>query len=118
MHFGANGVLIPDSLKLESQGAINAFSVGLKLITVDRAYAEKHYADLSAKLFFSGLVDYIVSGPVVAMVWAARFENVRNCANVIHGSDSVESAKKEIALWFREGVAEWQSSSFHSWIYE
>ena len=39
------------------------------------------------------------------------------CRNVIHGSDSVENAKKEIALWFPEGVTEWQSS-LHSWIYE
>ena len=37
--------------------------------------------------------------------------------NVIHGSDAVESAKKEIALWFPEGVANW-SSSLHPWIYE
>lgn len=37
--------------------------------------------------------------------------------NVIHGSDAVESARKEIALWFPEGIAEWQSS-LHSWIYE
>ncbi|KAL0373508.1 UNVERIFIED_CONTAM: Nucleoside diphosphate kinase B [Sesamum radiatum] len=37
--------------------------------------------------------------------------------NVIHGSDAVESARKEIALWFLEGIAEW-SSSLHPWIYE
>ena len=45
---------------------------GLKLVTVDRPFAEKHYADLSAKPFFSGLVDYIVSGPVVAMIWEGK----------------------------------------------
>jgi nucleoside-diphosphate kinase len=44
----------------------------LKLITVDRSFAEKHYADLSAKPFFSGLVDYIISGPVVATVWEGK----------------------------------------------
>jgi nucleoside-diphosphate kinase len=37
--------------------------------------------------------------------------------NVIHGSDSIESANKEIALWFPEGLADWQSSQ-HPWIYE
>jgi nucleoside-diphosphate kinase len=37
--------------------------------------------------------------------------------NVIHGSDSIESANKEIALWFPEGPADWQSSQ-HPWIYE
>ena len=46
--------------------------LGLKLITVDRPFAEKHYADLSAKPFFSGLVDYIISGPVVAMIWEGK----------------------------------------------
>lgn len=39
------------------------------------------------------------------------------CRNVIHGSDSIEGASKEIALWFPEGVAEWQSN-LHPWIYE
>ncbi|RAL53998.1 hypothetical protein DM860_004469 [Cuscuta australis] len=115
---------------------------GLKLITVERAFAEKHYADLSAKPFFSGLCDYIVSGPVVAMVWEGKgvvatgrtiigATNPLQSApgtirgdfaidigrNVIHGSDSVESARKETALWFPEGVAEWKSE-LHPWIYE
>lgn len=45
---------------------------GLKLISVDSAFAKKHYADLSAQPFFNKLVDYIVSGPVVAMVWEGR----------------------------------------------
>lgn len=42
------------------------------MITVEKSFAEKHYADLSAKPFFSSLVDYIVSGPVVAMVWEGK----------------------------------------------
>ncbi|KAG8664040.1 hypothetical protein MANES_01G273800v8 [Manihot esculenta] len=71
---------------------------GLKLITVERSFAEKHYADLSAKPFFNGLVEYIISGPVVAMVWEGK--------NVC----------KEIALWFPEGPVSW-SSSLHPWIY-
>ncbi|XP_047175193.1 nucleoside diphosphate kinase 1, partial [Vigna umbellata] len=120
---------------------------GLKLISVERAFAEKHYADLSAKPFFSGLVDYIISGPVVAMIWEGKNVVVTGrkiigatnpaqsepgtirgdyaidigklflCRNVIHGSDSVESARKEIALWFPDGSVNWQSSQ-HSWIYE
>ncbi|PKU59184.1 nucleoside diphosphate kinase 1 [Dendrobium catenatum] len=45
---------------------------GLKLITVERSFAEKHYEDLSAKPFFAGLVEYIISGPVVAMVWEGK----------------------------------------------
>ncbi|XP_010258739.1 PREDICTED: nucleoside diphosphate kinase B [Nelumbo nucifera] len=115
---------------------------GLKLMTVERAFAEKHYADLSAKPFFNGLVEYIISGPVVAMVWEGKnvvvtgrkiigATNPADSApgtirgdyaidigrNVIHGSDSVESARKEIALWFPDGTVYWQSS-LHPWIYE
>uniref|UniRef100_A0A804LNF3 Nucleoside diphosphate kinase n=1 Tax=Zea mays TaxID=4577 RepID=A0A804LNF3_MAIZE len=114
----------------------------LKLVNVERSFAEKHYADLASKPFFQGLVDYIISGPVVAMVWegksvvttgrkiigatnplASEPGTIRGDfavdigRNVIHGSDSIESANKEIALWFPEGPADWQSSQ-HPWIYE
>ncbi len=44
----------------------------LKMITVSRVHAETHYSDLSAKPFFKDLVDFITSGPVVAMVWAGK----------------------------------------------
>jgi nucleoside-diphosphate kinase len=47
-------------------------AAALELKTVDRALAEKHYEDLSSKPFFAGLVDYILSGPVVAMVWEGK----------------------------------------------
>ncbi|KAI3918633.1 hypothetical protein MKX01_041953 [Papaver californicum] len=115
---------------------------GLKLISVERAFAEKHYEDLSSKPFFSGLVDYIISGPVVAMVWQGKnvVSTGRNIIgatnpaasapgtirgdyaveigrNIIHGSDAVESARKEIALWFPDGTVNWQSS-LHPWICE
>ncbi|KAJ6872443.1 nucleoside diphosphate kinase 1-like [Populus alba x Populus x berolinensis] len=94
------------------------------------------------KAFFSGLVDYIISGPVVAMIWEGKSvvatgrkiigatnpaasepgNYTRDLAihvgrNVIHGSESVESATKEIGLWFPEGPTNWQSS-LHQWIYE
>nr|ADR30797.1 nucleoside diphosphate kinase 2 [Hevea brasiliensis] len=115
---------------------------GLKLMSVERPFAEKHYEELSSKPFFEGLVDYIISGPVAAMVWEGKnvvatgrkiigatkpSESdpgtirgdfaVEVGRNVIHGSDSVENAKKEIALWFPDGTVNWQSS-LHSWIYE
>ncbi|CAL9069762.1 unnamed protein product [Musa banksii] len=115
---------------------------GLKMVNVERSFAEKHYADLSAKPFFAGLVEYIISGPVVAMVWEGKSvvltgrkiigaTNPADSApgtirgdlaieigrNVIHGSDSIEGARKEIALWFPEGIVEWQNS-LHPWIYE
>ena len=114
----------------------------MKLITVEKSFAEKHYEDLSSKPFFPGLVDYIISGPVVAMVWEGKnvvstgrkiigATNPADSApgtirgdygimvgrNIIHGSDSVENARKEIALWFPEGLSNWQSS-LHPWIYE
>mmetsp|Transcript_37732 Transcript_37732/g.111677 ORF Transcript_37732/g.111677 Transcript_37732/m.111677 type:complete len:151 (-) Transcript_37732:113-565(-) len=114
----------------------------MKIINVQRSLAEQHYSDLSSKPFFSGLVDYICSGPVVCMVWEGR--NVVSVGrmmigatkpeqsapgtirgdlcievgrNVIHGSDTVENAQKEIALWFPEGVTEWTPVA-KPWIYE
>ncbi|KAL5724025.1 nucleoside-diphosphate kinase [Ranunculus cassubicifolius] len=115
---------------------------GLKLMNVERAFAEKHYEDLSARPFFNGLVDYIISGPVVAMVWEGKgvvttgrkiigATNPSESApgtirgdfaveigrNVIHGSDSVENGRKEIALWFPDGVVTWESS-LKPWICE
>ncbi|XP_031501819.1 nucleoside diphosphate kinase B [Nymphaea colorata] len=115
---------------------------GLKLMSVDRAFAERHYNDLSAKPFFNILVEYIISGPVVAMVWEGKnvvstgrkiigATNPAESApgtirgdfaveigrNIIHGSDSVESARKEIAMWFPEGIVAWESSIL-PWIYE
>jgi nucleoside-diphosphate kinase len=98
----------------------------LKLIHVDRALAEKHYAEHYGKPFFEGLIDFITSSPVVAGVLegneavtvvrgmlgatngaAAAPGTIRGDFsiskqnNLIHGSDSLESAGREIALWFR-----------------
>ncbi|MGN5650717.1 nucleoside-diphosphate kinase [Bacillus sp. Brlt_9] len=96
-----------------------------KLMTVSRELAEKHYEEHKEKPFFDELVDFITSGPVFAMIWEGEnavavsrmmlgktnplesqpgtirgdFSNsVGN--NVVHGSDSLESAKREISLWF------------------
>ncbi|KAF7043595.1 hypothetical protein CFC21_052925 [Triticum aestivum] len=115
---------------------------GMKFMNVDKSFAQQHYADLSAQPFFAKLVDYIISGPVVAMVWEGKDvvltgrriigatrpweaapgtirgdHAVEVSRNVIHGSDSVENGKKEIALWFPGGLAEWKSN-LHPWIYE
>ncbi|TNV79762.1 hypothetical protein FGO68_gene11526 [Halteria grandinella] len=117
--------------------------VGLKLEAPGKERFEQHYADLSSKPFFGGLVAYANSGPVAAMVWeghnvvatgrkmlgATRPDDsapgtIRGdlCIdvgrNVIHGSDSVDSANKEIALWFgHENLVNWASHS-NSWVYE
>ncbi|MCL7030871.1 hypothetical protein MKW94_002222 [Papaver nudicaule] len=64
---------------------------GLKLISVERAFAEKHYEDLSSKPFFSGLVDYIISGPVVAMVWEGK-NVVSTGRNIIGATNPAASA--------------------------
>ncbi|MGQ9807368.1 MAG: nucleoside-diphosphate kinase [Armatimonadota bacterium] len=102
--------------------------VGMKLQTVSRDLAERHYAVHKDKPFFGELVDFITSGPVVAMVWegedAVRLVRTMMGAlkpeealpgtirgdfttsiqtNLVHGSDSPETADSEVALWFAEG---------------
>lgn len=99
--------------------------VGLKLIHIDEALAKRHYAVHQGKPFFPGLVSYITSCPVIAAVFEGRraVEVVRNTMgktdsadaaagtirgdfgldmghNLVHGSDSVENAQKEISLFF------------------
>lgn len=116
--------------------------VAMKLTAPGKAHLEKHYEDLKDKKFFPGLIEYMTSGPVVAMVWEGKnsclegrkmlgatmpsesaMGTIRGdyCIevgrNICHGSDSVESAKKEIALWFPEGVASWTSCA-NPWVYE
>ncbi|XP_030494561.2 nucleoside diphosphate kinase 2, chloroplastic isoform X2 [Cannabis sativa] len=116
---------------------------GLKLFQCPKELAEEHYKDLSAKPFFPTLIDYITSGPVVCMAWegvgvvaSARkligSTNplqaepgtirgdlaVQTGRNVVHGSDSPENGKREIALWFHEGeVIQW-TSTLSPWLRE
>ncbi|KAL9272065.1 Nucleoside diphosphate kinase A-like protein [Drosera capensis] len=63
----------------------------MKLLNVERSFAEQHYADLSAKPFFNGLVDYIISGPVVAMVWEGKNVVVTG-RTIIGATNPAESA--------------------------
>jgi nucleoside-diphosphate kinase len=97
----------------------------LKLVQVDRAVAEAHYAEHQGKPFFGELVDFVVSGPIAAMVLEgtgavgvartmmgptdpleAPPGTIRGDfaleigENVVHGSDSVDSAEREIGLYF------------------
>merc|ERR1719464_1002648 len=89
--------------------------VGMKLCAPGRAHFEQHYSDLAQKPFFGGLCDYASSGPVCAMVWEGDnavatgrkmlgatkpFDSAPG--TIRHGSDAVESANAEIALWFSE----------------
>ncbi|NCO75936.1 MAG: nucleoside-diphosphate kinase [Cyanobacteria bacterium] len=117
--------------------------VGLKLMAVSRELAEKHYDVHKERPFFSGLVDFIVSSPVVAMVWqgegvvasarkiigatdplVAEPGTIRGDyginigRNLIHGSDAIETAQREIALWFKEDeLVSWENVS-KPWIVE
>jgi nucleoside-diphosphate kinase len=100
--------------------------VALELRTVARSVAEQHYAEHDGKSFFESLLEFITSGPVVAMVvegpraipafrqLAGGTDPVEKAApgslrgdfgletqyNLVHGSDSPESAAREIKLWF------------------
>ena len=117
--------------------------VGLKLMSVSKELAEKHYDVHKERPFFPGLVQFITSGPVVAMVWegdgviasARKIIGATNPLNaepgtirgdygvtvgrnLIHGSDAPETAQNEIALWFKdEELVSWQPS-LTSWLYE
>ena len=110
--------------------------VGLKQLTASRELAENHYGVHRERPFFAGLVEFITSGPVVAMVWegdgviaAARLMigatkpleaapgtirgdlAVNIGRNVIHGSDAAETAAFEIDLWFQPGeLSDWTPS--------
>jgi nucleoside-diphosphate kinase len=100
----------------------------MKLMRIPRDLAERHYAEHREKPFFGELVDFITSGPVVAMVWEGNeaitvartmmgatdpvkaapgtirgdFATVM-AENVVHGSDGPESAAREIGLFFAAG---------------
>lgn len=108
--------------------------VGLKFMKVSRELAEKHYDVHRERPFFGSLVEFITSGPVVAMVWegegvvvsARKIIGATNPLtaepgtirgdfginigrNLIHGSDALETAQREIALWFKdEELVSWQ----------
>jgi nucleoside-diphosphate kinase len=117
--------------------------VGLKLMKVSRELAEKHYDVHKERPFFGSLVDFIISAPVVAMVWegdgvvasARKIIGATNPLtaepgtirgdfgvsigrNLIHGSDAPETAQREISLWFApEELVAWEPAS-KAWLYE
>ncbi len=115
--------------------------VGLKLLMVDEARAKQHYAEHEGKPFFKGLVEYITSAPIVAMVIEGE-EAIEGCRasigatnpikaspgtirgdygqtigrNLVHGSDSPESAEREIAIWFAPSELHARKSELHDWL--
>ena len=108
--------------------------VGLKLMNISTELASKHYAEHTGKAFYDSLVGYITSGPVVAMVWQGddAVTLVRKLVgstspadalpgtirgdfclhtqcNIIHASDSAESAQREIDLFFSSAeLIDWE----------
>ena len=117
--------------------------VGLKLLQPTLQQAQQHYIDLASKKFYKGLCDYFSCGPIVAMCWEG-LDAVKSgrtllgatrpadslpgtirgdlCVdvgrNIIHGSDSTESAAREIGFWFKpEELVAW-SSHQEAWVYE
>ncbi len=114
---------------------------GAKLMNISRELAEKHYNEHKDKPFFEELVDFITSGPVFAMIWQG--ENVIATArkmmgatnpqeaevgtirgdygiqvgmNIIHGSDSPESAEREINLFFNKEEIIDYDKTMNKWI--
>ena len=100
---------------------------GLRLLQVEQSMAEKHYAEHEGKPFFAGLVSYITSSPIIAAVFegtnavSAARQTIGSTnptesspgtirgdfgleigRNLIHGSDSVESANREISIFFED----------------
>ncbi|MBY0358130.1 MAG: nucleoside-diphosphate kinase [Candidatus Obscuribacterales bacterium] len=118
--------------------------VGMKLMQVSKELAETHYGEHKGKPFFDGLVSFITSGPIVAMVLEGKdavtiARNVIGATNpasaapgtiradlaleigrnVVHGSDSPESGKREIGIFFKENelVGSWDRT-IQPWISE
>lgn len=115
--------------------------VGAKLMTISQALAEEHYGEHKDKPFFNDLVSFITSSPVFAMVWQG--EEVISTArdmmgptkpteatpgtirgdygiqvsqNIIHGSDSLESAEREIQLFFDESELLSYDKTIQTWV--
>nr|XP_033770853.1 nucleoside diphosphate kinase 3 isoform X2 [Geotrypetes seraphini] len=117
--------------------------VGMKLMQASDKLLKEHYLALRDRPFYSRLVKYMSSGPVLAMVWQgldvvktartmlgetipadSKPGTIRGdfCVdvsrNVIHGSDSTQSAQREITLWFKSNELLCWEESAESWIYE
>lgn len=114
---------------------------GAKLMKISKDLAEQHYGEHKERPFFGELVSFITSGPVFAMVWQG--DNVIKVAremmgktnpvdaasgtirgdyavqvgmNIIHGSDSPESAEREINLFFKQEELVEYSRDINKWI--
>jgi len=116
--------------------------IGAKLMVISADLAQTHYGEHKERPFFGELVDFITSGPVFAMVWEGEdvIKTARNMMgatnpqeaaagtirgdfgvtvgkNIIHGSDSTESAAREIELFFNENEIVGYDKQDQAWIY-
>jgi len=107
--------------------------VGVRMMNADRSILERHYAEHQGKPFYEPLLEFMTSGPIVALIAEgnrviegfrslagatdptvaapgtirgdlARDQGTKVVQNIVHGSDSVESATREIAIFFPEGM--------------
>jgi nucleoside-diphosphate kinase len=117
--------------------------VAMKMLQLTKEMAEEHYREHVGKPFYPGLVSYITSGPVIAMVLEGKnvvkgmrtLMGATNPAdalpgtirgdfgldvgrNVIHGADSVESAAREMAIYFKPEELLSYSKAVEGWLYE
>ncbi|MCX6434758.1 MAG: nucleoside-diphosphate kinase [Actinobacteria bacterium] len=116
--------------RIESKGYSIA---GVRMMNADRSILERHYAEHQGKPFYEPLLEFMSSGPIVALIAEgnrviegfrslagatdptvaapgtirgdlARDQGTKVVQNIVHGSDSVESATREIAIFFPEGM--------------
>jgi len=138
---GVKRGLIADIIKRFEQRGYKL--VAMKMLQADEELLNEHYADLKPRPFFPGLIRHISSGPVVAMVWEGKNVvkqgrqmlgetdplkskpgsirgdfSIDMGRNIIHGSDSVDSANAEIALWFKEGEVMDYGLPVHGQVFE
>lgn len=143
-------ILKPDAVQRGLIGTIlNRFEakglriIAMKMMTVPRDLAEKHYAEHKGKGFYDGLIGFVTSSPVVVLaikgvdaIAACRkligATNGRKAEpgsirgdfgmsggyNMIHGSDSPESAARELALWFTPADYNDNDRTLERWVYD
>jgi nucleoside-diphosphate kinase len=113
----------------------------MKMLVADEPRAKEHYAEHDGKSFFSGLVEYLTSSPIVAFVVEGS-DAIEACRttigatnpiksapgsirgdygqtigrNLVHGSDSPDSAKREIAIWFEPSELHSRSNDLEKWL--
>ena len=126
--------------RIEARGYL---IIGMKLMQLDGERARKHYAEHDGKPFFKGLVDFITSGPIVAMAVEGEgaIEGMRQLIgatnplsaapgsiradfaqtigrNMVHGSDSHESAERELAIFFAPSEIVSRKHDLQRWMVE